>query len=217
MATFFCLFEQSGTFKNEFIKFGHNAYDFDIQNEYGQTDYMYDLFDSQNIRHVVRLAKKNRATIIMFFPCTYFSDQQILWTRGVNYAQKCWSDREKLARSSLNIRKTAVFYKTLCFWVDLCISNNIPLIIENPYSSNSFLVRYFPIQPALIDKDRRRLGDKFPKPTMWYFINREPSDNFELLNTYLYSDSRIHHTKYGKERSEITTLYARNFIKTFIL
>ena len=39
-----CLFEQSGTFKNEFIKLGINAYDYDIQNEYGQTDYIIDLF-----------------------------------------------------------------------------------------------------------------------------------------------------------------------------
>lgn len=39
-----CLFEQSGTFKNEFIKLGINAYDYDIQNEFNQTDYVIDLF-----------------------------------------------------------------------------------------------------------------------------------------------------------------------------
>jgi hypothetical protein len=39
-----CLFEQSGTFKNEFIKLGYNAYDYDIQNNFGQTDYQIDLF-----------------------------------------------------------------------------------------------------------------------------------------------------------------------------
>ena len=39
-----CLFEQSGTFKNEFIKLGHEAYDYDIQNDFGQTDYEVDLF-----------------------------------------------------------------------------------------------------------------------------------------------------------------------------
>lgn len=39
-----CLFEQSGTFKNEFKKLGYEAYDYDILNDYGQTDYQVDLF-----------------------------------------------------------------------------------------------------------------------------------------------------------------------------
>ena len=39
-----CLFEQSGTFKNEFKKLGYEAYDYDIQNEFGETDYVIDLF-----------------------------------------------------------------------------------------------------------------------------------------------------------------------------
>ena len=39
-----CLFEQSGTFKNEFRKLGYEAYDYDIQNSFGQTDYVIDLF-----------------------------------------------------------------------------------------------------------------------------------------------------------------------------
>lgn len=40
-----CLFEQSGTFKNEFIKLGVPAEDYDIQNNFGQTDHVVDLFD----------------------------------------------------------------------------------------------------------------------------------------------------------------------------
>lgn len=39
-----CLFEQSGTFKNEFIKLGIPAEDYDIQNNFGQTDHHADLF-----------------------------------------------------------------------------------------------------------------------------------------------------------------------------
>lgn len=41
---FHCMFEQSGTFKNEFKKLGYEAYDYDILNEYGQTDFKIDLF-----------------------------------------------------------------------------------------------------------------------------------------------------------------------------
>lgn len=38
------LFEQSGTFKNAFKKNGVEAFDYDIQDEFNQTDYVIDLF-----------------------------------------------------------------------------------------------------------------------------------------------------------------------------
>lgn len=40
-----CLFEQSGTFKNEFRKMGIDAEDYDIQDEFKQTDHVVDLFE----------------------------------------------------------------------------------------------------------------------------------------------------------------------------
>ena len=39
-----CLFEQSGTFKNEFKKLGIEAYDYDILDDFGETDFIVDLF-----------------------------------------------------------------------------------------------------------------------------------------------------------------------------
>lgn len=39
-----CLFEQSGTFKNAFKKNRIEAFDYDIQNDFGETDYQIDLF-----------------------------------------------------------------------------------------------------------------------------------------------------------------------------
>ena len=39
-----CLFEQSGTFKNEFKKLGIPAFDYDLQNHFGETDHQIDLF-----------------------------------------------------------------------------------------------------------------------------------------------------------------------------
>ena len=39
-----CFFEQSGTFKNEFIKLGIPAFDYDLQDHFGETDYQIDLF-----------------------------------------------------------------------------------------------------------------------------------------------------------------------------
>ena len=42
---FHCLFEQSGTFKNELKKLGYDAYAYDILNDFNQTDYQIDLFN----------------------------------------------------------------------------------------------------------------------------------------------------------------------------
>ena len=39
-----CLFEQSGTFKNQFKALGVEAIDYDIRNDYGETDRVIDLF-----------------------------------------------------------------------------------------------------------------------------------------------------------------------------
>lgn len=41
-----CFFEQSGTFKKEFIKLGIPAEDYDIQDNFGQTDHKDDLFQA---------------------------------------------------------------------------------------------------------------------------------------------------------------------------
>ena len=39
-----CFFEQSGTFKKEFIKLGISAEDYDVQDNFGETDHKIDLF-----------------------------------------------------------------------------------------------------------------------------------------------------------------------------
>lgn len=42
---FHLMFEQSGTFKNVLKAQGHNAFDYDILNDYGETDFIIDLFE----------------------------------------------------------------------------------------------------------------------------------------------------------------------------
>lgn len=39
-----CFFEQSGTFKNEFKRLGLAAFDYDILDDFGQTDFKMDIF-----------------------------------------------------------------------------------------------------------------------------------------------------------------------------
>lgn len=54
-----CLFEQSGTFKNEFIKLGIPAEDYDIQNHFNQTDHVIDLFGE------IEKAYANRTIVLL--------------------------------------------------------------------------------------------------------------------------------------------------------
>lgn len=39
-----CFFEQSGTFKNAFKRLGYEAFDYDIKNDFNETDFQIDLF-----------------------------------------------------------------------------------------------------------------------------------------------------------------------------
>ena len=48
---FHCLFEQSGTFKNEFKKLGYQAEDYDILNDFGETDHIIDLFQEIEVAY----------------------------------------------------------------------------------------------------------------------------------------------------------------------
>jgi hypothetical protein len=52
-------FEQSGTFKNQFKKLGYEAYDYDIQNHFGETDHVIDLF-SEIDKAYNNLTEQNR-------------------------------------------------------------------------------------------------------------------------------------------------------------
>ena len=55
-----CMFEQSGTFKNEFIKLGIPAVDLDIQNNFGETDYVIDLFGEIEKEYAILQRERER-------------------------------------------------------------------------------------------------------------------------------------------------------------
>ena len=71
-----CLFEQSGTFKREFIKLGIPAEDYDIQNNFGETDHINDLFAEIEKAYDGGISlfdnMKKEDIIMAFFPCIYF-------------------------------------------------------------------------------------------------------------------------------------------------
>lgn len=61
-----CLFEQSGTFKNEFIKLGISAEDYDIQNNFNQTDHVIDLFGEIEKAYERRTQNAERRRVFYF-------------------------------------------------------------------------------------------------------------------------------------------------------
>ena len=162
---FHCFFEQSGTFKNEFMKLGFQSYDYDIQDEFGETDYKIDLFNE--IKKAYRDKKSifdnisNNDTIIAFFPCIRFEDQIQMAFRGKQFQMKNWNDIKKLEYDLKLHKELSNFYELITKMTIVCLKKNIPLIIENPYSTTHYLTKYWAIPSNIIDMVRRKRGVYF--------------------------------------------------------
>ena len=100
-----CLFEQSGTFKNEFKKLGIDAEDYDILNDFGETDHIVDLFGQIRGGYCGKPSIFDTFTkddlIVAFFPCTRFEAKIPLGFRGEMAQQKNWDDLKKLSKENL--------------------------------------------------------------------------------------------------------------------
>ena len=219
----YCLFEQSGTFKNEFKKLGINAFDFDILNNFNETDYVIDLF--QEIENCYAGGASifdnfhEEDLIFAFFFFVRFAKRISLYFTGKAYAAKKWSDEQKL-NYAMNLHDE--LHRNYCLLSKLCLialQRKLRLIIENPYNEQHYLVRYFPLQPKIIDLDRRNWGDYFEKPTQFYFINCNPENNLIMDEGLDYIPKKlVDSCSYSKgERSWIHPQYARRFIRTYIL
>lgn len=216
-----CFFEQSGIFKNEFKKLGFKSFDYDILDDFNETDFVLDLFEHIDLAYINQSSIFDSITssdlIFAFFPCTMFENQISLSFRGDNFSCRNYSSIDKLNLvSSLNSKRSR-FYELFCRLVSICLTRKIPLVIENPYSSEHFLVRYFPFKPSFIDCDRRLRGDFFKKPTMYYFFNFEPKFNFIFEPSYSPGFCKTVTNVPHFERSLFTSFYANRFIREFIL
>ena len=177
-----CFFEQSGTFKKEFQKLGYEAYDYDIQNEFNETDYVIDLFKEIENAYDNKPSIFDNITsddlIMAFFPCIYFtgySNPRYFTLSNNNY--KNLTLREKLDKIIQRGRDRQYFYEMITKMVGVCLLRNLRLIIENPWSVNGahYLKDNFFKNPDLIDNNRTLRGDDFVKPTGYWFFNCEPT------------------------------------------
>lgn len=217
---FHCMFEQSGTFKNELIKLGYHAKDYDIDNKFNQTDYQVDLFkeidNAFENRDGLFYEIDKEDYILAFFPCVRFEDQILLWFRGDNYSQRKWSDEKKLEYNLKLHKELDEMYQHIVKLVIVCIRRELKLIIENPYSTQHYLTKYWHLKPSIIDMDRRKRGDYYKKPTQYFFINCEPKNN--VINEEIEElEQKSVIKEYGIERSLISPQYANRFIREYIL
>lgn len=221
------MFEQSGTFKNEFKKLGYEAYDYDIQNNFGETDYVIDLFNEIEQAYSGEVSVFDNITsdglIIAFFPCIYFTgstNPRYYTLENNNY--KSLSLSEKLDTILERATNREFFYKLLYKLVGVCLLRGIRLIVENPYSTLHYLHNNFLKEPSVFDTNRLLRGDYFKKPTGYWFFNCEPTYGESYQND---KEQRIIFKQQGtskggvcsEERSMISPDYARNWICDFVL
>jgi len=221
-----CLFEQSGTFKNEFKKLGIEAYDYDILNDYGETDFQIDLYKEIEGGYEGKpsifdsIAKDD--LILAFFPCTRFEQQILLWFRGESKQQNKASNIEKLETDLKLHKELSKNYELITKLSIVVLRKGLRMVFENPYSEQHYLTKYWCLKPAIIDKNRQQNGDYFKKPTQYWFIGFNPKNNlvFEALD---YVQTMQINNLWGTNhddvvmRSKIHPQYANRFIRQYIL
>ena len=223
----YLFFEQSGVFKNEFKKLGYEASDWDLQNNFGETDHVIDLFAEIEKAYGGGKSVFDDITkddlILAFFPCIYFCEKsQVAMTWDyVNYRNLSIKEKtDKILKRSMNRER---FFRLAVKMFAVAKERGLRLIMENPYSPVGFLKNNFVVQPSLIDKNRQRRGDFFRKPTAFWFVNCEHTSGYSYQTPK--ETKTVAHSKpspmgegvCSEERSMISPDYARNFICDFII
>ena len=224
-----CFFEQSGTFKNEFKKLGHEAFDYDIQDNYGETDYVIDLFDEIEKGYMEEASLFDSIgkddLIIAFFPCIEFSCVAQMWySLGQRDYQK-WPYKKRIEYMVNKNRERARLYELMMKFSGVCLDRGIRMVMENPWSEQTYLKQNVIMKPpTMVDQDRTRRGDWMKKPTAYWFWNCEPTHGRSFQQTpksqqrrHMEMKKAPHAGLCSEERSTISPDYARNFICDFII
>ena len=224
MTKYHCLFEQSGTFKNEFKKLGYEAFDYDILNDYGETDYQMDLYPeikkAYNGEPSIFDTFNKEDVVLAFYPCIRFENQIQMSFRGISKSLDKWTTEQKLEYDIKLHKELHELYVTISQLRIIALRMGLKLIIENPYSSQHYLVKYWCIPATIIDPDRTERGDYFEKPTQYWFINTQPKNNFIFEPQVVHEKRRIvgkNAANSAVERSMISKDYANRFIREFII
>lgn len=181
-----CFFEQSGTFKREWKKLGYDAYDYDIQNNFGETDYQIDLFREIEQAYDGKASVFGNITkddlIMAFFPCIYFDQFQLMHFSEAVFGMDKWSEKRKCDYIIDKTQKRAEFYILLRKLFSVVKMRDLRMILENPAKKPQYLL--FPqnfYTPTFIDNNRQLRGDAFKKPTAYWYVNIEPTSGHSFI------------------------------------
>ena len=215
------LFEQSGTFKRAFLNLGIPAEDYDILNDFGETDHQIDIFNE------IEQAYKGDASIfdnikktelvIAFFPCTRFESNITMAFRGEQYQLKDFTDEQKITYSMKLHEELTNLYMLISKLFCVMLRGGLRMVVENPYTQPHYLTSYFPIKPKIIDKNRRINGDYYKKPTQYWFVNCDPEDNLVFEPIEYVPQKIINNNRNQIVRSLIHPQYAYRFIKRYLI
>lgn len=177
-----CMFEQSGTFKNEFMKLGIQAEDYDIQDDFGQTDNKIDLFAEIERGYDGKPCVFDGITeddlIMAFFPCIYFEALQMTYFMNENINLRNLVKKERYDNIIERAENRKEFYILLYKLVAICDMRNIRLIIENPAVQPHYLLFAMNfIPPTFIDKDRSMISPEYARNFICDFILGKENDN----------------------------------------
>lgn len=140
--------------------------------------------------------------------------------RGDIYSQQKWDYEKKLKYAMKLHSEMNEMYQLISKFVIVCLRKELKLVIENPRSIPHHLTDYWCIKPTIIDKDRRKNGDYYKKPTQYWFINLKPKENlvFEPLE-YIESKTieHVNGTNRQTQRSMIHPQYANRFIREYLI
>ena len=183
-----CFFEQSGTFKREFIKLGIPAEDYDIQNNFGETDHTDDLFAAIEDAYDGKPSLFDNITpddlIMAFFPCIKFCSvmEQI---QHEDFYDASHRKNKNFGTAEYYQRKWEVlrnFSQERFYFYDLALKmtavvqiKGFRMVIENPWHPTNFTNHFWFLRASVIDNDRTKRGDFFRKPTAYWFVNCEPT------------------------------------------
>lgn len=221
-----CLFEQSGTFKNAFRQLNIPAKDYDIDNQFGQTDWVGDLFFQIENAYAGKVSifddMRESHLIMAFFPCIYFNEHNEMYFCGTSYNLRSLSPDKKLRAIIERSELRQEYYKKVLQLITVCEERLLKLVIENPYNAHHYWRFNFPYKPAVIDMNRTLRGDYFKKPTQYIFVNLPAGNGHSLakIRPMQFVEDKKSSPIGGKcsiERSMISPEYAHNFICDFIL
>ena len=142
-----------------------------------------------------------------------------MFMTAINYRNL--SDDEKIQTILKRVDNRKRFYDLLIKLVGICVHYKIKMVLENPWSEQTYLKANFLKVPDIVDMNRMERGDYYIKPTAYWFWNFEPThgstyQNDKKQKVVFKEKAAARAGLCSEERSMISPDYARNFICDFI-